>query len=246
MTAPIIPDSVLLSGAAALLFATTFLLGGRFHPFRRLITDRRNLISFAAGSSAAYVFVYLMPELDEVRLSFLESVHIALRFEGIAIYFIALVGFLVFYGLEHLRIRFANTNKSDLDFKIHVGGFAAYVCLVSYLLANQLREGTDSILLYTAAMTLHFLSVDHALREEHGSLYQKVARWLLAAMAIFGWGIGAFFAFSNALIALLTAFLSGAVIMNSMLAELPKEKDGRFLPFLLGGLIYGLILVPLY
>jgi len=27
--------------------------------------------------------------------------------------------------------------------------------------------------------------------------------------------------------------------------ELPPEKDGRFLPFLVGGLLYGLILLPL-
>ena len=27
----------------------------------------------------------------------------SLRYEGMAIYFVALVGFLVFYGLEHLR-----------------------------------------------------------------------------------------------------------------------------------------------
>ena len=41
------------------------------------------------------------------------------------------------------------------------------------------------------------------------------------------------------------AFISGAVIMNSALMELPSEKDGRFLPFVLGGVLYGLLLLPL-
>jgi hypothetical protein len=46
-------------------------------------------------------------------------------------------------------------------------------------------------------------------------------------------------------VALLVAFLSGAVIVNSSLMELPSDKDGRFLPFLAGGLLYALILLPL-
>lgn len=33
--------------------------------------------------------------------------------------------------------------------------------------------------------------------------------------------------------------------MNSLILELPTEKDGRFWPFLSGGLLYGLILLPL-
>ena len=47
------------------------------------------------------------------------------------------------------------------------------------------------------------------------------------------------------IIALLVAFVSGAVVMNSAIMELPTEKDGRFLPFLAGALIYGVILLPL-
>jgi hypothetical protein len=49
----------------------------------------------------------------------------------------------------------------------------------------------------------------------------------------------------NHIVALLLAFISGAIIMNSTIMELPSEKDGRFLPFVLGGIIYGLILLPL-
>jgi hypothetical protein len=41
------------------------------------------------------------------------------------------------------------------------------------------------------------------------------------------------------------AFVSGAVIVNSAIMELPSDKDGRFVPFMLGGVIYGLILLPL-
>jgi len=41
------------------------------------------------------------------------------------------------------------------------------------------------------------------------------------------------------------AFVSGAVIVNGAIMELPSDKDGRFVPFMFGGVIYGLILLPL-
>ena len=41
------------------------------------------------------------------------------------------------------------------------------------------------------------------------------------------------------------AFVSGAIIMNTMIMELPTEKDGRFVPFMAGGAIYGLVLLPM-
>ena len=51
------PGAVVETGAAALLFAVIFLAGGHIHPLRALVRDRRTIISFGAGMSAAYVFV---------------------------------------------------------------------------------------------------------------------------------------------------------------------------------------------
>ena len=44
---------------------------------------------------------------------------------------------------------------------------------------------------------------------------------------------------------LLVAFISGAIIMNCLIIELPSEKSGRFQPFVICRLLYGLILLPL-
>jgi hypothetical protein len=58
-------------------------------------------------------------------------------------------------------------------------------------------------------------------------------------------GHGLLFALPHHVLALLMAFVAGAIIINSAIMELPSEKDGRFVPFTTGGLIYGLILLPL-
>jgi hypothetical protein len=239
---------ILETGAAAFLFAAVFLASGRLHPTHALISDRRSIISFGAGMSAAYVFVHVMPELHGARRTFAASVSIPLQYEGMAIYFLALVGFLVFYGLDHLRARLRDTaaeGQGGPAFRLHVSGFAVYICLMAYLLVNNLEETRVSMALYAAAIALHFFAIDHELRREHGAAYERVGRFLLAGMCVLGWALGLLFAVPQPVLALLLAFISGAIIMNSTIMELPSEKDGRFLPFMTGGVVYGLILVPL-
>jgi hypothetical protein len=240
--------SVAQTGLGAALFAATFVFGGRLHPFRRWMPDRRTTISFSAGMAAAYVFVRLVPELHRAREDFAESVSAPLPFEGNGVCFLALLGFLVFYGLDRLRATVreaAGPQDAGPAFRLHVGGFAVYVGLMGYLLVRNAGQTAPAIALYVVAMAFHFLTVDHSLGEEHGAVYRHIGRWLLAGMALLGWGIGLLLALPPHATALLIAFVSGAVIVNSCIAELPSEKDGRFMPFMFGGLLYGAILLPL-
>ena len=126
-----------------------------------------------------------------------------------------------------------------------MGGFAAYAALVGYLLARDLEQGHLPLLLFTIAMAVHFLAVDHALSEEHAEAYVRRGRYWLAAMVPLGWAVGQWLVLPPAVSALLVAFLSGAVIVNSSLMELPSDKDGHFMSFLAGGVLYTLILLPL-
>jgi hypothetical protein len=248
------------TGAAALLFAAIFLFGGRVHPLRAVL-DRRSIISFSAGVSTAYVFVHLLPELHSVRTVVTRGSSIELPDEGAGIYFVAMIGFLTFYGLEHLRkhlrapsvyegrgapaVAAAPGGKLEPDFLVHIGGFGVYVWLASYLLIHSLEESPGNSLFYAIALGVHFLTIEHSLHTEHGAAYERIGRFALAGMAVAGWVTGLVLALPQTVIALLVAFVSGAVVMNSAIMELPTEKDGRFVPFLAGSLIYGIVLLPL-
>jgi hypothetical protein len=240
---------ILETGAAALLFAVIFLFAGLVHPLRGVVRDDRSVVSFAAGASAAYVFVYAIPELHKAQLILVTSMSLFLRFEGMAIYLVALLGFLVFYGLDHLRARVrlgtAAAGQDEAAFRLHIGGFAVYVWMMAYLLVNSLDQTPGSAALYAVAIAFHFLALDHTLRKEHGAAYDRTGRFTLAGMSILGWGVGVLFALPHFGLALLVAFISGAIIMNSLIMELPSEKEGQFLPFMIGGVAYGLILLPL-
>jgi hypothetical protein len=242
------PSDVVATGAAAVLFAGTFLCGGRVYPLRSLVRDRRSLISFSSGIATAYVFVHVMPELASMRREFAESASMPLRYGGIAIYLVAMIGFLLYYGLDRLHRHLQEgENEADrvLAFQLHLGGFAAYVFLMGYLLVNNLRDTATATLLFALAISVHFLGIDHSLREQHSMKYERFGRYLLAAMALAGYTVGHLLEFGALVLALAVAFVSGAIIMNSMIAELPPEKDGRFMPFMAGGMLYGLVLVPM-
>jgi hypothetical protein len=243
------PNAILNTGAAAALFAVTFLVGSHIHPVKTLIRDRRTVISFAAGMTAAYVFVHLLPELHGARQTFTESASIELRYEGMSIYFLSLLGFLLFYGLDHLQSKLGEAAQGEAGerraFRLHIGGFAAYVTLMAYLLVHNLEGEPIQKVMYAVAIAVHFLGIDHALREEHGAQYDGVGRFVLAGACILGWGLGLAVDLPVPVLAMMVAFISGSIIMNSLITELPSEKDGRFVPFLIGGLLYGLILLPL-
>jgi len=243
------PSELFESAAAALLFALVFLAAGRLHPLLRwIIRDHHIITSFSAGVSAAYVFVHVMPELTHVRQSFAESYSSPLPYRGASIYFIALLGFLAYYGLDKLELRLRQGPSPDPErraFRIHVGGFAIYVWLVSYLLVRGFEHSHEELVLYTIALGVHFLTVDNTFREEYAELYERIGRFVLAAAAIAGWAMALALDLGSTATALLTAFITGAVIVNSAIAELPPARHGRFVPFMSGGLIYGALLVVL-
>jgi zinc transporter ZupT len=240
---------VLKTGLAVLVFAATFLFGNLFHPLRPVLRDQRSMVSFAGGMAAAYMFVHVMPELHSARGAYATSMARELPFEGMIVYFVSLLGFLVFYAIDHLRRvsrrKAAEEPGEERSFRFHVSGFAVYAFMVSYLLLHNLDQEKVSLVLYALAMAAHFLALSHTLRLEYGAAYDTKGRYILAAASVAGWACALPFSPPLEAIAFMTAFVSGAIIVNSVLMELPAESDGKFLPFLLGGLIYGAILVPL-
>jgi hypothetical protein len=251
--------------AAALVFSTIFLLGSDVLIPGPLRHRRRRILSFGAGVTIAYVFVHLLPELEAAREVLARNeARMSLPFPALRVYLAALAGFMVFYGLEYMIVwaRRPAGNKRDspqagavpgakdgeesrLRRRVHVGGFLAYVWLAGYLAVRSLEEGSTPIALYAVALGLHFLSLDFSLLGEYGPWYDRKIRYAFAVAPLAGWAMGIFLGFGQFFTAALLGFLSGGIIMNAIVAELPKEKEGRFLYFLLGGAFYTALLIIL-
>jgi hypothetical protein len=236
----------------ALVLALVYALGARLNESAagERAWARRRWVSVAAGVSVAYVFVDVLPELAAQHRTFREASGEGLLFAEQRIYVLALLSFVVLYGLEHIVLASRERRREavaegapDATYWLHVGGFAAYSALIGYLLVERAERGPLALAVYGLAMALHFLIVDHSLREEHGRIYDRGGRWVLAASVLAGWLLGATTPLSEVVFARLFAVLAGGVVITSLKAELPGEREGRFWPFCLGAAAYAVLLL---
>ncbi len=126
---------------------------------------------------------------------------------------------------------------------LHLGAFLVYNALITYTVALRLRTGVLFALLFTVAMGLHFVLTDRSLEEHHPTRFRTRGRWALAGALIAGWALSALFAPTSTLaVALLTALLAGAVLLNVFKDELPAGRRSSVPWFLTGLVVYSALL----
>ena len=240
---------MLESVIGALFLAGVLLVGWRLTPMPG--HGGRRVASASAGVAVAYVFIYMLPELREAGSAFVEATRgMALPAPEYRVYAAALAGFVLMYGVEHLR---QWSRKADADgelrerrtFRLHVGGFALYTAMVSLTMGESGARGDLPVALYCVAMGLHFVGISGDLYIEHGPLYLKPGRMVLAVAVLAGWAAGAFIPLPRVILYTLLGLVSGGVVLNSMVMELPSEKEGRFWPFVIGACAYAIVLILL-
>jgi hypothetical protein len=238
---------------AALILASVLALCGGSVEGRgaRRFWARRRWISAAAGVSVAYVFIDVLPELAIQGRAIAAAAGGSALFAEQRVYLLALISFVVLYGLQHMvlsaraqrRDTVVEEGARDGVYWLHLAGFSAYSALVGYLLVERAEQGAQTLAVYVLAMAIHFLIVDHSLSEEHGRAYRTGGHWWLASSVLSGWAVGAAMPLDGVTFARLFALLAGGVVITSLGAELPDEREGRFWPFCLGAVAFAILLL---
>jgi hypothetical protein len=234
---------------AVVLLASVFVIGKWFR-----ISDEsrsRRWITASAGASVAYIWLRMLPELSEAQHTFTRiTLGAKLPMPEFRIYMSGLLGFVVFFGLERMtwfsrakpRGRGVEVRANDFVYRLNLAGFLAYAALVSYLMVRDAKYGALPLLLYLIAMSLHFVVVDHSLREQHGEAYDRRGRWLLALVVLLGGFSAKVAVLPEQIVLTLLGLVAGGVISNNTLMELSREKDGSFVHFFAGAMGYALLL----
>lgn len=238
---------VLLTALIAVGMALAHLFSGKLLFLSGV--PRSPWLSAAGGISVAYVFLHVLPELGERQGAIEEAGGLGLAFLEHHVYVMALAGLGLFYGLERAaksaRDRDDGGSEGALVFWLHIASFSVYNALIGYLLLHRETPGLQSLLLYSFALTLHFVVNDYGLREDHKGAYDRIGRWILTAAIFVGWGIGLVSEIHETALAVLFAFLAGGIVLNTLKEELPKERESRFWAFALGGVAYATLLLAL-
>lgn len=232
-------SNLILTGLMVAAFALVHLFIGRLTFLSSL--PRSRWLSFAGGVAVTYVFMHILPELAQHNDAFASELRLSQKTAEVLVYGVALAGLALFYGVERLvkvkRGRFKERQAALADeglLWVHLASFAVYNALIGYLLLHREEEGVGALFLYFIAMSLHFVTADFGMRDDHARDYDRIARWVLAGSVTAGWLVGIAIALPPLAIGVLFAFLAGGVVLNVLKEELPEERQSRFVPFLLG------------
>jgi undecaprenyl pyrophosphate phosphatase UppP len=245
-------EEVVAGVGAAIALASIHLLGGRLAFLDRI--PRSRWLSAAGGVSVAYVFVHLLPELAQGQRAVEESAIAAelLPLLENHVYLLALVGLLVFYGVERHSVSARRRQRevtgedrtTDAAFRLSIASFAVYNAMIGYLLVRGELDTVGALALYAFALGLHFVINDSSLREHHKA-YRDVGRWVLSAAVLIGLALGLVTEIPERAIALVLAFIAGGVVLNVLKEEVPSDNQARFAPFVLAAGLYAALLQAL-
>ena len=243
----------LLTLSVALLFAAIFLFGGRaaYRPGQK---GYRRFLSFAAGISVAYTFVHVLPALGAIQdLQTEHPTGFYRLFPEYSVYLWTMAGFLIFSGLETMAVRSrshpATSPTHDEGLSpwqpwVHIGGFALYAWVLTYFMVWT-GKGFLAVGLFAVAMGVHLIPITCGLREHYQAVYHRRGAFLLALGSLAGWVCGVTLSIPRPILFNMVAIVAGGVIVNTAIAELPKEKEGKFGYFLTGALVYTAVLLTL-
>jgi hypothetical protein len=236
--------------AAASGLALVHLLADRIHSRNREV--RARWLSFAGGTSVAFVFLHLMPELQRGQREVEEGLAGALEWVDHHVYLAALVGVVIYYGAEHVALQRTGRGEGETSdrgggeafFWVHLVLFLVFNLLIGLLLARETeRLEVSGFVVLWIALVLHLFSNDFALRDHHRRDYHRVGRWVLAGAVVVGGVAGVLLELGDAAFALPLAFVAGGIVLNALKEELPAERESHFGAFTVGAVVYAAMMV---
>jgi zinc transporter ZupT len=217
------------------------------------VLPRSKWLSFAGGVSIAYIFMHLLPELEEMQHTFIEEREKMEDFFKYPLYAVALLSLSIYYGIErHVKMSGvskktekraqADTREEAGIFYFHIFSFALYNALIGYTLIRETWD-IQSFVLFVLALGFHFVVNDFGFVTHYRHNYIKAGRWILGLAPLAGWLLGNLVRISDIHLGLVLAFIAGGTILNVLKEELPEERKSNYWTFLAGVLLYSLLLL---
>lgn len=197
-------------------------------------------LSFAAGISFAYVFVDLLPVLEEAQPTIKKTFENITPYLDRHAYLIALIGVLFFYGLHS-----GSSTNSSRNFWLAMSGYLLFNFFVGASLSDSTNPDIQPIWLFSLALGMHYFVNDHNVSMDYPELYEHRARWLLVIALFLGYIVGYIFHIPDVLVGIIVSFLAGGVFLNVLRYELPKREQIGYIFFVFGSLLYTAIILSL-
>ena len=216
---------------------------------------QRGWVSFSAGSSVAYVFTHVFPEIGIFQQQIIghsgHGEHVNFVYQPL--YLVALSGLCLLYLMNTIEADFRHPDSHKLQqhkhymqfFTVKVFFYFLYNVMIAYLITTRPGQGFMNLTLIVAAVTMHFVVFNTTIREVYESLYDIVVRWVASAGLMIGWILGVTTLFPELLIMTVFSFVGGMITYVALKHELPETKHKAPFHFLAGTLLYALIVLAI-
>lgn len=194
---------------------------------RRLKGREPIVLSLAGGMVAAYVFIYLLPELNRAN-----------AYLGRKIFLMALISFLLFYSItEYLqrRRRIDGEGATRQTYRLKLTQAWIYNWLIVYGGPLDFEEFGYRAFAVGVALLLHLMGNDFSLGRAFAPWFDRRGRIVLALAPLAGWATTVVTAKDDkAINDIFVAFLAGTMLYTVFSDELPDRGKARFGWFMAG------------
>jgi hypothetical protein len=196
---------------------------------------REQVVSFSSGASITYIFLQLIPEFQEISSNSTDIVFV-----------FPLLGFSSIHLLEKYILKSSTGHeKMRKEFgEIHSSFLFLYHGAIGYLISSLFAQNTASGLLFFIPIILHVAVSSLSLTELHEDFAQRKSVKLAIALApLIGVALHQFGNLIENYFGILFGTVIGMFIYVVIRDSIPEEDNGKPLEYLLGMLIYLIIIV---
>lgn len=207
---------------------------------RRAMAYRHLWVHFSGGIAVGYVTLYLLPKMTDFTLKVIRAEGPQWEILQYRLYLAFLLGLLGYLVVERTHFR-QSAGAVALPW---VQGFAlgAYNVLMGYFIFGYERAGLFPYVLAGMVLCLHFVGLDHQIRERSRRAFDDYLRWFMAFCIVLGAAIAYVDNMPEQFVFTGSAFLGGAMLVNVMSEELPSPDSGSMKPFMTGVAVFVVVM----
>ena len=223
---------------------------GHDHHKPKVLNWPTALRSVSGGLAAAYVLLLLVPEFSTINAE--------LDGQQLSSYELALLGLLIFKGIQHFCLQRANASYAAMgewkfvgvktaekrsNFAINLGVFTGYAALIFLTLPFQFSHlsGWIASTLYVITFALHLGFDALAVCEEDKQRFSRLAPRLVLPVLVITSLVAAFGPAPESVFLTAFSLLGGIVIYNVFRVELRKPENTSFIWFVGGAILFSLL-----
>ncbi|MBI2558766.1 hypothetical protein HYW20_05565 [Candidatus Woesearchaeota archaeon] len=201
------------------------------HIFSEKLRKNQKLVSFSAGVAISYIVLNLFPEISSNSL-----------IEGKRIFLYALLGFVALNLIEQYIFKGTGKIKNISKYHkgVHVAYFFIYNLFIGMVLINFTLKGLTPTLLFFVPFLLYIIA---EMLPQEFEFKNRLSKVFYSLAPLFGALLGIIYKdFTISIFGKLIAFITGTLLYIVIRESLPSYEAEKPLYFMIGVLLYTLIL----